>query len=565
MKATVDSSKLIANLGAVFSGSAKVLSELLQNARRAGATRVEVVVNETDDGIVDLIVADDGCGVEDFASLVTVAGSGWNDETAAQEKPYGMGFFASFFVADTVTLESNGKILSIDSKDLLAGKDIGEPLPNMQAPAKGTIITLSNVRDLGGAKVIKSRINDLARYSSLPITLNGEALSRDLSLEAQSSAEGAEIVQTDMGVLVIEADRHNHFPTFSQAHIVLQDLRVRGVEGCTCRAMIFYCDSTKVQARMPDRDKLLDEQAVVDCASAALAEHYRAKLEALLSDIGPEAFTIQYFHAACQWHPALVNGLDMVPGQCFARTDQPNLCYAHASSCETIDFDVVTRQQIESGEVVAYRKNASDVDEAGVLGAFYLVERKAWEFNESLPEGHWLRPLLRDFDPEGLAIDVAGDVQRVQFVLDYCWFDALLVDRFTLTDTVTGESVEVSNDGVFIHSDEIEGRGLPISEAIVDFAASHDIQAVMARGMCIYDDFLEQMGGYIDEHDNVDETQLNNDVESLRKQFVAAKGGDAESVLRDLIGSLPPSVAQALEGKALSVTVTEGVLEVKAA
>jgi hypothetical protein len=70
--------------------------ELLQNARRAGATGVDVSIEEyaSDTGACTVTVQDNGRGIDDFQKLLTLGCSGWAAETQAREDPAGMGFFS---------------------------------------------------------------------------------------------------------------------------------------------------------------------------------------------------------------------------------------------------------------------------------------------------------------------------------------------------------------------------------------------------------------------------------------------------------------------------------------
>ena len=91
--------------------------ELLQNARRAGATYVEITNAERIDvkgkpttAIVS--VRDNGSGIEDFAQLLNLGGSGWSEGTELSEDPAGIGFFS--LAPATVTVESRGRKITID-------------------------------------------------------------------------------------------------------------------------------------------------------------------------------------------------------------------------------------------------------------------------------------------------------------------------------------------------------------------------------------------------------------------------------------------------------------------
>jgi hypothetical protein len=75
---------------------AGVWIELLQNARRAGATKVNVSIEESgsESRSCSVTIEDNGTGIEDFQNLLSLGASGWNESTQAKEDPAGMGFFS---------------------------------------------------------------------------------------------------------------------------------------------------------------------------------------------------------------------------------------------------------------------------------------------------------------------------------------------------------------------------------------------------------------------------------------------------------------------------------------
>ena len=66
------------------------LSEVLQNARRSGATAVAIEIN----GDGDVTVTDNGRGIEDPQSLLSFGKSGWDDQVQMAEASAGMGIYA---------------------------------------------------------------------------------------------------------------------------------------------------------------------------------------------------------------------------------------------------------------------------------------------------------------------------------------------------------------------------------------------------------------------------------------------------------------------------------------
>lgn len=116
IKAKVNA-RLLAKAERLFTGTldGRVI-EILQNARRAGAT--EVVISNSD-GVVT--VRDNGSGIEDFAKLVDLGGSGWDAAFEQSEDPAGVGIFC--LAGKNVTIRSRGMRTTIDGDGWL-GKAI---------------------------------------------------------------------------------------------------------------------------------------------------------------------------------------------------------------------------------------------------------------------------------------------------------------------------------------------------------------------------------------------------------------------------------------------------------
>ena len=73
------------------------INEILQNARRAEATQVDIKIDGR-----EITVYDNGYGVEDPASLLAFGHSQWNQETRVNEDPAGMGVYSLATKKDVV-------------------------------------------------------------------------------------------------------------------------------------------------------------------------------------------------------------------------------------------------------------------------------------------------------------------------------------------------------------------------------------------------------------------------------------------------------------------------------
>ena len=81
--------RLLSKAERLFTGAVEgTIIEILQNARRAGATDVRIV---NSDGQVS--GHDNGRGIADFAALLDLGRSGWNESLEGVEDPAGVGVF----------------------------------------------------------------------------------------------------------------------------------------------------------------------------------------------------------------------------------------------------------------------------------------------------------------------------------------------------------------------------------------------------------------------------------------------------------------------------------------
>ncbi|MBV2149934.1 ATP-binding protein [Sphingobium sp. AS12] len=167
----------IQRVGRLFNGSIDdILNELVQNARRAGATCV-FLENRDRAGQPVLAVRDDGCGIDDPGTLVTLGRSGWSSEIAAREDPAGMGVFSLAGHHVEIRSYSHGADagwrLTIPA-DAWEGRRALSVEPF--AIDRGTEILI----DLPDAwnKSLLPVARNVARFYPLPLHLDGEELSR---------------------------------------------------------------------------------------------------------------------------------------------------------------------------------------------------------------------------------------------------------------------------------------------------------------------------------------------------------------------------------------------------
>lgn len=158
----------------LFNGSIKdVLTELLQNARRAGASQVEIEVVE-ESGCATLIVRDDGYGINDPQIVVTLGQSAWEDEDLARrETPAGMGIFSMaghrVEIRSRPKLEATGWRIVIEAHEWEASTPIAVDTFEI---SHGTEIRVKLSPSWIAA--LAPAVADASRYYPVPVTFQGE-------------------------------------------------------------------------------------------------------------------------------------------------------------------------------------------------------------------------------------------------------------------------------------------------------------------------------------------------------------------------------------------------------
>ena len=123
--------RLLSKADRLFTGSVEGrIIEILQNARRAGATEVRI---SNKDGLIT--VQDNGSGIDNFQKLLDLGGSGWDEKLEAGEDPAGVGLFS--LAPRKVTIISGSRQTIID-KDGWTGEPV--EVTEIAEAVNGTIL-----------------------------------------------------------------------------------------------------------------------------------------------------------------------------------------------------------------------------------------------------------------------------------------------------------------------------------------------------------------------------------------------------------------------------------------
>jgi len=136
------------------------ITELIQNARRARATKV--TIRNEEGGYV--VVQDNGSGIEDWNLLLDLGKSGWDETCVVSEDPAGVGFFS--LAPREVTIRSRGKRVTISKEGWVS--EPSEVKDDPEGYIEGTLIRFVDEKPWG-----LDTVQRLVEYSGLTVSVDG--------------------------------------------------------------------------------------------------------------------------------------------------------------------------------------------------------------------------------------------------------------------------------------------------------------------------------------------------------------------------------------------------------
>jgi hypothetical protein len=250
--------------------------EILQNARRAGASRVDVSIVENESGTCSITIHDNGAGITDFQSLVSLGASGWDSETQTREDPAGMGFFA--LCRSEVRVQS-GKQSVVLSPDVFLGRDATEVQESAEH-VQGTRICFT--RESSKAALISS-LEEVSEFCPLSVFLDGEQLVQHDFLEGALHRELIDGIE--VGFATSFAHRwtvyHDHNLNFYGARIEYPIAAIAGffppgnLGPVSLYARFNVLETSRVKLQLPDRRAIIEDEFLRSFLKKARASAYR--------------------------------------------------------------------------------------------------------------------------------------------------------------------------------------------------------------------------------------------------------------------------------------------------
>ena len=503
-----------------FTDRFTLVTELLQNARRAGAKRIDITHDATARW---LRVADDGHGIDDFQKLLTFNESGWDDATSDQERPFGIGFSKCLYAASRCIVVSHDQRVDFDNEAALARAPIDVVMrAEADAFVAGTVVELHGV----ALPDLADRIESICQGFPVTVVFNGKTLGRrhaEANLAAMPTGVGS------VHLAGAHSGKHSSATlVFLQGFAVMKPIYFQDDQ-----VNVVHLDSRQFTARLPDRDKLIDEDVQRKRIDSELKACWRRILEIAKTELPAERFVETYYSTMRAWgHLDLLNDLDDLPGK---------LCdvivgYPIVEDSSTLDYMqpaavTPTRAQIESGTTTLVALDGVSDDNAA---RWMLARAKGHVVFDriGLHADHWAQRHVRFLEEEAVQVEIVSEQHRTELEGRWIWPTVILCEAVRIR--VGDDSAEVTDAGVYhdgcLYIPAGETSGEPVRQA----------------------------SSFTDENDQFLESDLDADREALADLICRLRSVDPVQTLNSLLQGLKLGKYPLLHGKRFHLTVGVG-------
>lgn len=506
-----------------FSDRFTLITELLQNARRAGAKRIEVSHNPASQ---TLRVIDDGQGIDDFSKLLTFNESGWDKALQTDEHPFGAGFSRCLYASTRCIVTSRGKRIDFDTAAALSKAPIiVEQIGDDRIP--GTRIELHGV-DLPD---LASRIGDLCKGFAVPIEFNDHPLPRTHAVSELRT------LSTPIGDLHLVGTHSGRFSAGVAVYLQGFCVMTRSDYFSGSEAPnVIHLDSKQFLARLPDRDRLIDEDIQEQKILEQIQLAWRDALLHRKAQLAPTEF-VEDFFGVMRFHSQfdLLNDVPALPRQlCEHPVQYPELSQWRYGFIGAYPSAPVCRSQIEERKVKLAKLNR--VDDTNIA-KWMLARAMGYVIVDvnRLDDGHWVHPYVVDLNEQ--AVEVSAINPRLESFIDTSSISGKVVMCDGVCIRVGDDSVTLTRKGLY-H----DGRFyIPSGE--------HSGRAV------------QQCSSYVDGDNRLHESERDADAAALERLIRRLRITDPVEAMRSLLRDLRSNSYPCLQGQTFQVRIEQDTNE----
>ena len=421
LTATSDTRSILNALSATFTNTTTFVGELLQNARRAGATSIAITLA---DGYFE--IADDGVGISDFRKLLSIAVSGWDESVQKADAPYGLGFMSVVYAAESIQVASGQTMFDATREQIVGLEEVS--LVDLEDSVVGAVIRMKGITK--SALELKAASERYARGFPLPVTINGEPVQREHAIDVLG------MVNTRYGKAspdVALGARAGYF--------YLQGLPIKCEGRSYANAGVIHLDSTMFHGRMPDRNELCNADESNKMLHRLWRENALDELLALSKTMESREFITRYGGRLRALDAMdMLSSFDHLPGDWVSRfTETPRRRERNGYSGTQHFEDAISRDWIiENGIYAVTAESYGDDWKEMLVNHLLYANKKA--VAECLPGGHWVSELVIDVKQEDVVLVPGNVIASETTDIHYNSITLVLVDSLhaTLSTPVHG-------------------------------------------------------------------------------------------------------------------------------
>lgn len=497
-----------------FTDRFTLVSELLQNARRAGAFHITM---DHDAEAKTLTIRDDGHGISDFQKLLSFNESGWNDDIAERECPFGAGFTKCLYAAERVVVVSGRKRVVIDTVAALKRKPF--EIEIMNETVEGTCVELNGV-DLAG---LDTKIETLCQGFPVDVVFNGR------QLERRYAEDKISLMQTPIGTVHIAGNRDGR--DTQDTLIFLQGFCVkRPLYLDADRVNIVHLNPREFTARLPDRDVLIDSDQQLQRIERQLKQSWREILNVARTQLPPQQFVDTFYRVMRGWgHMDLLNTMDELPTRLFKRiVGYPIQAERDSRNYLEGPADVPSRADIEQGRVTLLTIDSIDEDNAA---HWMFARQRGWLVFKDyvLDARHWIHPFVRRIVMEETTVEALDERASTSFDGRWVWAKVILCRSVRIR--IGNNEVEITDAGVCHEGNILVPSGETSGEPV------------------------RQLSSYIDDSERFREDDMEADCDSLAELIRRLSSTDPVSTLDSLLAELQLGKYALLHGRRFEIVV----------
>jgi hypothetical protein len=295
---------------------------------------------------------------------------------------------------------------------------------------------------------------------------------------------------------------------------------------------VIHLDSSRFYARLPDRDKLIDEADVVDLIKSILKNEIEKRLMLLKDTVSAKEF-VGFYDLMGQWGLlGLLNDVPVVPFQVLHGVDDYPNCETDAYGAFMSRPKVsLTREELEAREVLDLDE---DIQQDGAARHMFARERNSLVYQGGLDDGHWIHSMIRCLNDEEVTIELVNETHGARFEGDWVWVYVRFCDAYRIR--IGNDRVEITDSAFYQGSENGDQAIVPKDDA---------------SGYV-----LKQISSYRSEHEDFQESAHESDMDAFSSFVVANTASDPADAMKRL---LPDVVGcPSLYGKSFVISVDNG-------